>query len=122
MQGHIGLLADDPAVMRDLRNVKQRALLQLGHRTVFERNRCRPGHHHSDVFDLAVAGSQAAPHMLGPLPSWLVGGAPENEASQANDLELSRVEDAYLKAPAGTPRLLGARPQPPRYNPDDRRP
>src|SRR5215469_6270261 len=94
MKGHIGFIADDPAIMprRPWWDVKEVTGAEFVDRAVFHRSRCTAGKHQPNMLDVAARCTQVSSDMDRPLPPRLVGGAADGHVADANDFEFSVLE------------------------------
>ena len=72
MQRYIRFIANDPAVVRHRRNVKQIACVKLKYSTIIERY-CRDSRENKPhMFNGATRGANTRSDVLAPFPSWLI--------------------------------------------------
>src|SRR5437764_14954701 len=89
MERNIWLITDDPAIMRYRRDVKELACSQLVDASVVEGGRRRAGQDKANVLHMASRGADTRADVLTPLPTRLVGRAPNGHATDVHQLETS---------------------------------
>jgi hypothetical protein len=83
----VRLIADDPAIVRDGRNVEKIAGFELDHSTIIERNCCSSGKDKADVFDRATRRADTWTDVLAPFPTGFVGCTPNCHPADVHELE-----------------------------------
>jgi len=68
MQRNVRLIANDPAVVRHRRNVKELARSQLDHAPIIERSRRSAGEHQANALNVAASRAQAQPDVFALFP------------------------------------------------------
>src|ERR1700680_350471 len=96
VQRDVGLVADDPAVVRLRRDVEQGAGGELDLPAIAHRGHAAAGDHDADVLDLAEVAPGQRPDVGRPAPSGLVLGAADGETAEAHEVEAPLLEDAGL--------------------------
>jgi hypothetical protein len=83
----VRLIADDPTIVRDWRNVEKIAGFEFNHATVIERNGCSSGKNQADMFDGATRRAYAWTNMLAPFPARLISRTPNRHPSDVHQFE-----------------------------------
>ena len=91
---HVRLIAHDPAVMWDRRNMEEFARAQFEYGAILERRGSRAGHDQSNMFYKTVCGPCFCPDMLAPFPSGLVSRASNCHPSQMYDFKPALLKNA----------------------------
>src|SRR6266704_61818 len=92
VQRHIGLIPDDPTVVRFRGDVEQRTRRELPDATIVERRHCPALQHKTQVLDATTVRSDCWTHIDRPLPPGLIGGATNGHATDRNELKASTGE------------------------------
>src|SRR5271165_6592617 len=98
MQRDVRLFTHHPTVMtwRPGWNVKEQAGAELMNRTVFHRSRGTAGEHQPYMLNVTPRRGHARPHVNRPLPSRLIGSAPDGHPPDANQFEFSFFERPHF--------------------------
>src|SRR5262249_37770869 len=99
VQGHVNLVADDPAVVRHRRDVEELTRPELDDPAVLERRRGRALEDHPPVLHVAPCGTHIRPHVLRPPPPPLIGGATDGYAADPDNLQPALGKAAPLVGP-----------------------
>src|SRR6478672_7495462 len=87
MQRHIRLIANDPAVVRHRRNVKQISRVKLNYSTIMERN-CRGSRENEpDMFNGTTRRAHTRTDVLAPFPSWLIRRTTNCDSAEMDPLK-----------------------------------
>src|SRR4051812_33718343 len=89
MKRDIRLIAHDPAVVRDRRDMEELVRMQLDHTAIVECNRRAPRQHHPDMLNRTTCCPDLRPCVFTPAPPWFVGRAPDRHSAELDDLELT---------------------------------
>src|SRR5437764_1963747 len=95
VQRYVRLVADDPTVMSGW-HIEEIPCPHHHLAAVIHLRDRLAAQHEPDVLDLARALSGPRPHVLGPLPAWLIGRPAEGGRSDAVELELALLECPHL--------------------------
>src|SRR6266853_5783306 len=89
MQGDVWHITYHPTIVtgRSGWNIKEHPSAKFVDRAVLHRSRGTAGEHQPHMLDVAARRTHAGPDVNGPLPSWLVGGAADGHAPDANEFE-----------------------------------
>jgi hypothetical protein len=94
MQRYVRLIADDPAVVRDWRNIKQISGSQFSLRSIGEGGHGAAGNDHSNMLNIAQGLPSDGSDVLRPLPTGLVTCATDGQSTDLNNFEFAFVENA----------------------------
>src|SRR5439155_10055523 len=87
MERYIRLIANDPAVMRHRRNVKQIACTKLNYATIVKRD-CRGSRENKpDMFNGTTGGAHTRADVLAPFPSWLIRRTTNCDSTQVDQFK-----------------------------------
>src|SRR5262245_11944059 len=96
VERNVRLVADDPAVVWNGRDMKDHAGRELDDRAVLHRCRRGAGEDEPNVLDVAELFARERTDVDTPLPAGLVGGAPDRQPANLHQLEFSLLEDTGL--------------------------
>ena len=98
MQRDVWCITHHPTIVtgRSMWNVEERAGAEFVDGAVIHRRSGTARENQTDVLDVAARSAYAGPDMNGPFPSWLVRGAADGHAPDANEFEFSFLEGLYL--------------------------
>src|SRR5512141_1755807 len=96
VQRHIRLIADDPAVVRHRRNVKQVACVKLNYATIVERNCRGPRENEPDVFNGTTRRANARADVLTPFPPGLIRRTANCDSAEMDQLEFAFLHHAHF--------------------------
>ena len=94
MQRNVRLIANDPAVMRYRRNVKELARSQLDDASIIEGSRRGAGEHQSNVLNVAPSCAHAWSNVLAPLPPCFISGATNRYRAEMHQFEATFLHHA----------------------------
>jgi hypothetical protein len=89
MERNVRLVADDPAVMRNWRDVEEITGFEFDHATVIERDRRRSGENEAKVFDRAPRCADTWTDVLAPFPARLISRAANRHPADVHELKFS---------------------------------
>src|SRR6476620_9687576 len=96
VQRHIRLIANDPAVVRHRRNVKQVACVKLNYATIVERNCRGPRENKPDMFNGTTRRANTRTNVLAPFPPGLIRRPTNCDSAEVNQLEFSFLHHAHF--------------------------
>jgi len=96
VQRNIRVIANNPTIVRGRWDVKQRAGQKIDYPAATHRGYCMARNDESHMFDLTQLRAGKRPHVLGPLPPRLIGGPPQSEPTDPDDLKFTVLEFAGL--------------------------
>ena len=96
VQRHVRLIANDPAVVRHRRNVKQIACVKLNYATIIERN-CRGSRENKpDMFNGTTRRANTRADVLAPFPPWLIRRTTNCDSAEVDQLEFPFLHHAHF--------------------------
>jgi hypothetical protein len=87
MQRHVRLVPDDPAVVRNRRDVERLSRTELEHTAIVEGRRRDAAEDEPDVLDLAACFADRRADVLGPSPARLVLRTPNGDSANPDGVE-----------------------------------
>jgi len=84
---YVRLVADDPTVVRNRRNMKNVARVQFENATIIERGGCGSRKNESDVFNMTARRPDGWTDMLAPFPTRLVSRAPNRHSAYVHQFK-----------------------------------
>ena len=87
MQRNVRLIANDPAVVRYRRDVKELSRSQLDDASIIECSRRGAGEHQSNVLNVAPSRAHAWADVLAPLPPCFISGATNRYPAEMHQFE-----------------------------------
>jgi hypothetical protein len=85
---NVGLIADDPAIVRDGRNVEKIAGFEFDHQTIIERDGGDSRENEANVFNRATRRADTWTDVLAPFPTGFIRRAPNRHPADVNQFEL----------------------------------
>src|SRR5262249_55665227 len=96
VQGNVRLIADNPAVVRYRRNVKQLAGFQFNYATIIERN-CRSSRKNEpDMFNRAARPADTGANVLAPFPPGLICRTSDCDSAEVHQLKFALLHHAHF--------------------------
>src|SRR5215469_11325018 len=96
VQRHVRLIANDPAIVRHRRNVKQLAGFQFNYATIIECN-CRGSRENKpDMFNGTTRCANAWSDVLAPFPPGLICRTTNCDSAEVDQLEFPLLHHAYF--------------------------
>ena len=124
MQRNVCLIANDPAVVRHRRNVKEFACFQFDHATVIKCNCCGSRENKPDMFNRTMRRANTQANVLAPFPPGLIRRPTNCDSAEVNQLKFSFLHhahfircverfqnDCHLLAVHGCPNIENLRPK-----------
>src|SRR6478735_8454350 len=96
VQRHIRLIANDPAIVRHRRNVKQIACAKLNYSTIAERDCCDSRENKPDMFNGTPCRANTRADVLAPFPSWLIRRTTNCDSAEVDQLEFPFLHHAHF--------------------------
>src|SRR5439155_20395270 len=94
MQRNVRLIANDPAVVRYRRDVKELSRSQLDDASIIECSRRGSGEHQSNVLNVAPNRAHARAGVLAPLPPCFISGATNRYRAEMHQFEATFLHHA----------------------------
>lgn len=86
----VRFITDDPAIMRNRRDMEQLSRPKLDHPSIGEGSGRCTGEYKPDVLDATSLLPKGWTDVLGPLPAWLVCGPADRHTTEVDELELAQ--------------------------------
>jgi hypothetical protein len=92
MKRDVGLVADNPTVVRHRRYVEQFAGTKLEDSAIVKGGGCCARQHQTNMFQMASSGTHGWPNMLGPFPTRLISGSTDDHFTNPDGFKFSLLE------------------------------
>jgi|SRR6185436_15564790 len=96
VQRHVRLIADDPAVVRHRRYVKQIACMKLNYATIIECNRRGSRENKPDMFNRTARRADTGADVLAPFPSRLICRTTNCDSAEVDQLKFPFLHHAHF--------------------------
>jgi len=96
MQRHVRFIANDPAIVRHRRNVKQITGVKLNYATIIERDCRRPRENKPDMFNGATGCTNTRADVLAPFPPWLIRRTTNCDSAQVDQLKFAVLHHSHF--------------------------
>jgi len=96
VQRHVRFIANDPAIVRHRRNVKQITGVKLNYATIIERDCRRPRENKPDMFNGTTGRANTRADMLAPFPPWLIRRTTNCDSAQVDQLKFPFLHHAHF--------------------------
>src|SRR5262249_17776498 len=96
VQRHVRLIADDPAVVRHRRNVKQAAAFKFNDATIIECNCCSSRENKPDMFNGTTRRADSRADVLAPFPPSLIRRTTNCHSAEVDQLEFPFLHHAHF--------------------------
>ena len=96
VQRHVRFIANDPAIVRHRRNVKQITGVKLNYATIIERDCRRPRENKPDMFNGTTGRTNTRADMLAPFPPWLIRRTTNCDSAQVDQLKFPFLHHAHF--------------------------